>query len=101
MPELTDPAAQLAGVLAKLSDVADLMAAEALGPSELARVLSVSDRTVHNLNEQGMLPAPAYLGTGERMPRWSRREIVKWVEAGCPSRIQWQALREQALRRSA
>jgi len=53
----------------------------------VARLLSVSVRTIHRLNAAGELPAPIRLG-GRVL--WRHAELVAWLEAGCPSRQTWE-----------
>jgi hypothetical protein len=43
----------------------------------------------------GLIPAPRHIG---RSTRWSRRELVDWIDAGCPPRSEWQA--RQAAKKS-
>jgi len=52
-----------------------------LDAKDVARLLSVSVRTVWTLRDMGRLPAPVRIG---RCVRWRRQDIEKWVERGCP-----------------
>ena len=52
----------------------------------VARLLSVSPRTVGSMRSTGRLPAPVRIG---RRVLWRRAEIVEWIDAGCPSRDAW------------
>jgi predicted DNA-binding transcriptional regulator AlpA len=42
----------------------------------------------------GRVPAPIRLGGGDR-PYWRVEELRRWVEAGCPDRRTWEAMRPQ------
>ena len=63
----------------------------ALSAEEVAESLGVSERHVWALHASGRLPKPVRLG---RCVRWRREELLAWVEAGCPSRDRWEAMRE-------
>ncbi len=63
----------------------------AISAKELARLLGVSLRQVWRLNSAGKLPKPLRLGGSVR---WRRDEIVAFVEAGCPDRQTWDAMKE-------
>lgn len=56
----------------------------------LAERLAVSPRQVDSLDAQRKLPRPLRLG---RLRRWDPAEIDRWIEAGCPSRDDWEARR--------
>ncbi len=64
----------------------------AVSAKELANLLGVSLRQVWRLNSTGRLPRPVRLGGSVR---WRRDEIVAFVEAGCPDRQTWDAMRAQ------
>jgi predicted DNA-binding transcriptional regulator AlpA len=40
-----------------------------------------STRHVYRLSDAGRMPAPVKLGA---LVRWRRREILDWIDAGCP-----------------
>jgi len=65
----------------------------AISAQRLAKMLSISKRTVHRLDSSGRLPKPFRLGGSVR---WNRREIENWIKAGCPVRKQWEAMKEVA-----
>jgi prophage regulatory protein len=58
--------------------------------AELARFLNRSLASIHRDRHLGRLPAPARLGG---RPVWLRDEIKAWLEAGAPSREEWEARR--------
>ena len=60
---------------------------ELLTAGDLARRLKVSLRQVRKLHSEALVPAPVMLG---RSMRWRGLEVVKWIEAGCPSREAWE-----------
>ena len=47
----------------------------------VARMLSCSTEHVRRLSDAGRMPAPRKLG---RSVRWSRSEIIAWIDDGCP-----------------
>jgi len=54
---------------------------ELVNARELAKMLSVSERTLYRLKSAGELPAPVVLGGSVR---WRLSEIRKWIGDGCP-----------------
>ena len=56
--------------------------AELLDAKAAGALLSVSARHLFRLVDSGDAPAPRRLG---RAVRWSRRELLAWLDAGCPS----------------
>jgi predicted DNA-binding transcriptional regulator AlpA len=44
----------------------------------------------------GRVPHGVKIG-GARL--WSREELLDWIRAGCPERVEWQARREAELKR--
>ncbi len=63
----------------------------AIRAKELAALLGVSLRQVWRLSSSGKLPKPLRLGGSVR---WSLKEIEAFVEAGCPDRQSWEAMRK-------
>lgn len=74
----------------------DLPAIEAIGLSAetAAALIGVSLSHFYQLHKTGRLgPLPVRLG---RAVRWRRKELVAWMDAGCPVRARWQALTTQS-----
>lgn len=65
-----------------MSNKALLLTAE-----QTAELLGISVRHVHKLNREEKIPAPVRLGGSVR---WRREEVERWVEAGSPSREEWE-----------
>lgn len=57
---------------------------------EAAELLGVARATLYRLDAKGRIPRAVHLG---RLRRWSRAELRRWVDAGCPSRSRWEAAR--------
>ena len=55
--------------------------------SDAAKLCGVSRSCWYGWLASGQAPGPA-LRKG-RVTRWSRLELVRWVEAGCPPRDRW------------
>jgi len=56
-----------------------------LTTAEVAKMLSLGERTVWRWSRSGVMPSPVKLGAGRRPSvRYRRSEIVEWMEAGCP-----------------
>lgn len=53
-----------------------------------SQFLDCSPRHVRRLSELGRMPQPVKIGA---LVRWRRRDIERWLEAGCPAvrRGQW------------
>ncbi len=62
----------------------------ALTAVETAKLLGVSTRHIWKLHAAGQLPQPVRLG---RSVRWRRKELLAWLEAGCPARDVWERRR--------
>lgn len=62
----------------------------ALTARQAAKLLGISTRHLWALNSSGRLPAPIRLG---RSVRWRRDELQAWLDANCPSRDKWEAMR--------
>lgn len=52
-----------------------------LNVKEVARLLSIGERTVWAKAAAGVMPAPIRLG---RSRRWRREELEEWIRSGCP-----------------
>jgi predicted DNA-binding transcriptional regulator AlpA len=61
-----------------------------VGRRELARLLSRSVTSIDRDDAAGRLPAAVWIGGAKR---WRYAEVASWVEAGCPDRATWEALR--------
>ena len=58
---------------------------------EFADVLGVSKRTIRRMDQIGKLPRRIVVG---RLVRWRVDEIRSWIDAGCPHRDEWEAVRK-------
>ena len=54
----------------------------------LAKMLSCGLRTIRSLDAAGRIPKPLRIG---HSVRWSVSEIRDWLNAGAPSRGEWEA----------
>jgi predicted DNA-binding transcriptional regulator AlpA len=61
-----------------------------LNSDAAAGFLGVGRATLYRLDMAGRVPRPIHLG---RLRRWSRPELRRWVEAGCPARERWESKR--------
>jgi len=58
---------------------------ELLTTAAAAELLSIGERTLWRWSRSGIAPAPIKIGGGPRAAvRFRRRELVEWLEAGCP-----------------
>lgn len=62
-----------------------------IGVPEVAEMLGIAERTVRRLKDTGRTPKPITLG--RRLLRWRREEIERWIDAGCPTRGEWESMR--------
>lgn len=53
---------------------------------EVAKLLKLSPRTIWTMQTSGEIPKPIRIG---RSIRWGYRELVAWVDAGCPAMNDW------------
>jgi len=58
---------------------------------EAAVLCSTSTRTWRTWGTIGKIPRPIHIG---RIPFWRYDELKAWVDAGCPNRTTWDAMRE-------
>jgi len=68
----------------------------AIGADDVARLLNISTRHVWALHSSGRLPRPVALG---RARRWNVADLRDWLAAGCPSRSEWERMRESGVAR--
>jgi predicted DNA-binding transcriptional regulator AlpA len=59
----------------------------------VARLLSISRRTLSRLVEEGAVPEPVRI-TG-KIIRWRAEELREWIENDCPSRQRWEETRKR------
>lgn len=59
-----------------------------IGARGVAKLLSVSERTIWMLHSSGRLPLPIRL-PATRCVRWRVDELQAWILAGCPHRDRW------------
>jgi excisionase family DNA binding protein len=58
---------------------------ELLTERQAAELLGIGARTLWRWSRSGVCPAPRKLGLGPRAAvRFSRSELLQWIEAGCP-----------------
>lgn len=53
-------------------------------------IAGVSVRTWSRLEAAGKIPAPTRVGKAKR---WRAQELKDWIDAGCPDRARWEALK--------
>jgi len=63
-----------------------------LTAADVAGLLAITVRHVRALDASGRLPRPIRLG---RAVRWRRDELLRWLDAGAPSRDKWEILRRE------
>lgn len=61
--------------------------------AEAARLCGLGRSTWWRLHSSGQVPMPVKVG---RATRWLRSEVLRWIEAGCPSRARWETLKERS-----
>jgi excisionase family DNA binding protein len=77
-------------------EAVELIPALLVSDRDAAAMLAISRAHLHRLRAAGKLPPAVRLG---RAVRWRRTEILAWIEAGCPPRAEWDAMRAAADRR--
>lgn len=67
--------------------------------AELAgALLGMSAKALRRADQADKIPAPMRIG---RNVRWRRQELIEWMEAGCPDRPTWRAIRDARWRDAA
>lgn len=67
-----------------------------LTADEFAATLRISRAHFWRLESAGKLPAPLRLG---RVVRWDRRVVEAWIDAGAPTRQQWEQIAQRGAKR--
>ena len=62
-----------------------------LSTRAVAKILSLSSRTVHRLNSSGLIIEPKRISGSVR---YVQSELLAWIEAGMPDRQTWEAMKE-------
>lgn len=60
---------------------------------QLSDILGLSTRQIFRLDSSGKIPAAKRIGGAVR---WSANEIYQWIEAGTPSREDWEKIRHDS-----
>jgi len=61
-----------------------------LSAVETAALLGIARSHLYALHSSGRLPIPIKLG---RRSLWRKNELEAWVQAGCPARSRWAAMK--------
>ena len=61
-----------------------------LSTSAVAKILSLSSRTVHRLNSSALIIKPLRISGSVR---YSQSELMVWIEAKMPDRRTWEAMK--------
>jgi predicted DNA-binding transcriptional regulator AlpA len=64
-------------------------------PVEAAGLINISQATLWRHTATEKIPAPVKVG---RKTFWRRAEILAWIDAGCPARKKWEAMRPRVLK---
>jgi prophage regulatory protein len=62
-----------------------------LRAEDAAALCGTALRTWRTWGRMGKIPRPLHIG---RLPFWRHEELKAWVEAGCPDRATWDAIRQ-------
>ncbi len=75
-----------------MSAVTETSAVLLVDSAGLAKMLHISPRHLARLDSGGKIPMARRLG---RLKRWPTSEIQSWIDAGCPERGRWEAMKRQ------
>jgi hypothetical protein len=64
-----------------------------IGKRPLSQLLAVSERTLGRMDAAGRIPRAVVCN---RIKKWRLAEIRAWVDAGCPGRTRWEAMRKSS-----
>ena len=67
--------------MSAVASVAVEPANHVLDVHEFAKLLKCSERHIYRQVKDGVIPAPAKIGS---LNRWSRAIVEKWLSDGCP-----------------
>lgn len=62
-----------------------------LSTRTVAKILSLSSRTVHRLNSSGLIIKPLRISGSVR---YVKSELMDWIQAKMPRRSEWEAMKE-------
>ena len=62
-----------------------------LSTKTVAKILSLSPRTVHRLNSSGLIIKPLKISGSVR---YSQSELMAWIQAKMPDRRTWQGMQQ-------
>ena len=62
-----------------------------LSTRAVAKILSLSSRTIHRLNSSALIIKPLRISGSVR---YIQSELMAWIEAGMPCRSEWQAMKQ-------
>lgn len=60
--------------------------------NDAAAMLGVSRAHFYRMRAAGQVPLPVRLG---KAVRWRVEELQEWVDAGCPGRSKWEAIKAE------
>jgi predicted DNA-binding transcriptional regulator AlpA len=100
-PTTPDPASRIIDLLERIAERLDAGQVEALDAKSAAAFLTISVSKLHELNARGLLPAPVQIGDSDRLPRWSRGELLVWFRSGGPSRARWLMMKDAKMKQAA
>ena len=65
---------------------------ELLNAVQVGALTGYSAKRWRALCADGRTPAPVRTGLGRGRFRWRRTEVLGWIRAGCPCRMEWEGL---------
>ncbi len=68
-----------------------------LSRNDVCDLLGISLSAFNRRRSQGRMIDPVPGFAGDSFPRWAHAEVVAWVEAGCPDREAWRAMRARTV----
>ncbi len=63
-----------------------------LTATEVGELLGIGKSTLWRWHSEGRIPLPVHVGG---RTKWKASEIHEWVEAGCPARDRWEAIKKR------
>jgi excisionase family DNA binding protein len=65
--------------------------AELLTARQAAELLNVGYSRIYTMRSSGLIPLSIRFG---RSTRWNRRELLDWIQEGCPPLQKWEAIKK-------
>lgn len=67
----------------RIASTDDRPTPELIDFADVCKILGLSRTAAHRLLAAGKIPPPK-VKLNQRVRRWDKRELIEWIDAGCP-----------------